>query len=182
MIRPSLSLWIAGLVLLAGSPSFAAGGAHDQGSWELGLNSNFDQGFSPSIAYYIADNIALFTQAAYSQSEFEQSGATADRTQMSFGGGLEFNVPTGGPIVPFLGILLLYTSEEIDNGGVIDELGGPATSIQGGLKLMVGKRSSVNVLASYLTGSLDSTNGGVTEPDIDVTDVSFALGFSLYFP
>jgi hypothetical protein len=46
---------------------------------------------------------------------------------------------------------------------------------------MVNERSSVNILLSYLTGTLESTVGGATGPDADITDVSLGLGYSLYF-
>jgi hypothetical protein len=185
MTKRSLWMWMVGFLLLAATPALAAGGAHDQGSWELALNSDFDQGFSPAIAYYIADNLALITQAAYSQDEIDVSGTTLDTTQTSFGAGLEFNIPTGGPVVPFVGVLLVYASQEEDaSGGVIGDLevSGPVTQINAGLKLMANERSSVNIFVSYLTGSLESTIDGATGPDADVTGVSAGLGFSLYFP
>lgn len=150
----------------------------------LTLSSDFDQGFSPSVAYYLVDNLALIAQATYSQREFDISGSTVDTTHTAFGAGLEFNIPTGGPVVPFVGVALLYASEEEDSPGTVDdiEVSGPATEIDAGVKFMVNERSSVNIFVSYLTGSLESTIAGSTGPDADVTEVSGGLGFSLYFP
>lgn len=183
MRKRSLWMWMTGFMLLAAPPALAAEGAHGQGSWEVTLTSDFDQGFAPSIGYYLADNLVLTVQATYAQDEIDISGATTDITHTAFGAGLEFNVPTGGPVVPFVGVSLLYASEEEDAPGVIDdiELSGPAIEVEGGVKFMVNDRSSVNVLVSYLTGTLESTVAGATGPDADVTDVSLGLGYSLYF-
>jgi hypothetical protein len=172
---------MVGFLVLAATPALAAEGAHGQGSWEVTLTSDFDQGFSPSIGYYIIDNLALTVLASYSQTEVEQAGAKTDVTDTSFGAGVAFNVPTGGPVVPFVGVSLQYFNEEIDDAGVIDELGGPAIEVTGGVKFMVNERSSFNILLSYLTGTLDSTTSGTADPDIDVTDVTLGLGYSLYF-
>jgi len=158
---------MVGFLVLAATPALAAEGAHGQGSWEVTLTSDFDQGFSPSIGYYIIDNLALTVLASYSQTEVEQAGAKTDVTDTSFGAGVAFNVPTGGPVVPFVGLSLQYLNEEIDDAGVIDELGGPAIEVTGGVKFMVNERSSFNILLSYLTGTLDSTTGGTANPDID---------------
>ena len=181
MTKQSLWIWMAGFLVLATTPALAAEGAHGQGSWEVTLTSDFDQGFSPSIGYYIIDNLALTVLASYSQTEIEQAGAKTDVTDTSFGAGVAFNVPTGGPVVPFVGVSLQYFNEEIDDAGVIDELGGPAIEVTGGVKFMVNERSSFNILFSYLTGTLDSTTSGTVDPDIDVTDVTLGLGYSLYF-
>jgi hypothetical protein len=174
---------MVGFLVLAATPALAAEGAHGKGSWEVTLTSDFDQGFSPSIGYYIADNLALTVQATHSQNEIDVAGATTDITHTALGAGLVFNVPTGGPVVPFVGVLLQYAREEDDAPGVINdlELSGPAIEVEGGVKFMVNERSSVNILLSYLTGTLESTVGGATGPDADVTDVSLGLGYSLYF-
>jgi len=174
-------MWIAGLLALAATPALAAEGAHGKGSWEVTLTSDSDLAFSPSIAYYIIDNLALTVLASYSNLELEQSGTKADVTDSSYGAGLEFDVPAGGPVVPFVSISLLYFNEKTDNAGVIDELGGPAVDVTGGVKFMVNERSSFNVLLSYMTGTLDSTTSGAADPDIDINNVAFGLGYSLYF-
>jgi hypothetical protein len=183
MTKQSLWMWMAGFLVLAATPALAAEGAHGQGSWEVTLTSDFDQGFSPSVGYYLADNLALTVQATYSQSEIDVAGATTDVTETALGAGLVFNVPTGGPVVPFVGVSLEYLSQEEDAPGVINdlELSGPAIEVEGGVKFMVNERSSVNILLSYLTGTLESTIGGATGPDADVTDVLLGLGYSLYF-
>lgn len=184
MIKQSLWMGTVGLWLLAAAPTWAAEGAHRQGTWEVTLTSDFDEGFSPSIGYYLVDNLVLSVLATYAQNEVDVSGITTDVTETAFGAGLEFNIPTAGPVVPVVGVSFLYVSQEEDLPGVIDdlELSGPTIQVEGGLKFAVNERSSVNLLVFYTTGTLESTVAGAAGPDADVTDVSVGLGYSIYFP
>lgn len=184
MIKRALWLGLVGLMISAATPGLAAEGAHGEGAWEISLTSDFDQGFSPSVAYYVINNLALTVQGRYAKAEEDESGVgTTDVTHTSFGAGLEYNIPTGSAIVPFLGIVWLYGSEDEDASGTANdhEANFSALEYEGGVKLMIGERSSVNLIVSYLTGSRESTTGGAADPDIDVTDLSLGLGYSLYF-
>jgi outer membrane protein W len=184
MTKRVLWMLMAGFLALGAAPALAAGDAHGKGAWEITLTSDFGPGFSPSIAYYLIDNLALTVSASYAQDEFDDGTDKVDVTDTSAGVGVEYNIPMGGAVVPFVGASLQYISEDHDETGTINDEDFNATAIEvdAGVKFMVNDRSSVNFLVSYLMGTLESTTAGSANSDVDITDVSLGLGYSLYFP
>jgi hypothetical protein len=180
MTKRVLWMWMAGFLALGATPALAAGTAHGQGAWEITLSSDFGShsGFAPSVGYYIIDNLALTVVGMYSTGEQDDGTTTVDITETAYGVGVEYNFPTGTAIIPVLGASLQYFNEELDAGAGTVENSGTAIEVDAGAKFMVGERSSVNLLLSYLTGTLEETGN----PDIDETDLSLVLGYSIYFP
>jgi outer membrane protein W len=185
MTKRVLWMWMAGFLALGATPALAAGNAHGKGAWEITLTSDFDQVFSPSIAYYVIDNLALTVVASYAQEEQDDGTSKVDITDTAFGAGVEYNIPMGGAIVPFVGASLQYFSEDHDeSGGTLndEEFNGTAIEVDAGVKFMVNDRSSVNFLLSYLMGTVEPTIGGSSQDDVDITDMSVGVGYSIYFP
>jgi hypothetical protein len=181
MTKRVLWMWMAGFLALGATPAMAAGGAHGKGAWEITLNSDLGDHhpvFVPKIGYYVIDNLALTVIASYAQGEEDDGTTTTDITQTTMGAGVEYNFPTGGSIIPVLGATLQYFNEEHDDGATTTEDSGTAIEVEGGVKFMVGERSSVNLLLAYLTGTLESSGS----PDTDVTDLMLRVGYSIYFP
>jgi len=172
-------------VILVGAlatPALAAEQPFQQRTWELTLESDFDNGFVPRIGYYVMDNLAVSALAMFDKSELKISGVKDTTTEQRLGLGLDFNIPTGTNVVPFVGVAVEYINLEEDDGVTpVIKVSGPAVDISGGVKILVGARGSVNLGLNYTTATLDSTVGGVSGPDTDVNDFSGTVGYSLYF-
>lgn len=168
---------------LTAAPAFGHDGPPmDQGSWELRLSSDTVNDFVPQISYFISDHLAAVLNVAYDNNETDRGGTPEETTEMSIGFGLELNLGMADSrVVPFIGGSIAYINDE-ETGGVADvSASGAAFGIEGGLKFMVGERSSVNVSALYSTGTFDTETGGVSTGDVDLTRFAARLGYSLYF-
>jgi hypothetical protein len=169
------------LVSAFGTPVLAAEQPFQQGTWELSLTSEFDPIFDPSVGYYVVDNLAITVDASYGKTESEVSSAKDTSTTQAVGVGFDVNIPTGTIVVPLISFGVQYFGTEEDDGVDVIELSGPAMTVGGGLRLLVGERSSVNLGVAYSKGTLESTLNGTPGADVDVTDLAGFVGYSLYF-
>ena len=182
-------LWIGIFICIMGlfdtRSALAAEGPFQQGSWELKLNSDFDNAYRPFIEYYLVDNLAIFALGMYDHTETKITGGigngTTDKvTETRFGVGLEYNIPTGAVVVPYASVAVENLSMKEDDGTTVTKVDGPALDLEAGIKIMVGTRGSVNIGVLYTVASLDTTVSGSTNT-ADVKDLAGQLGFSLHF-
>lgn len=180
-------LWLIGLVVtLWAAPGSAAEGPYRQGSWEVRLSSTTAPAFVPSIAYYLADHVALTGSLIYLHQEItDKAAGVTDTTEMDdmglqVGGEMTFQSPQSA-VAPYVGLSIQYRDREISDATGSFTATGPLIQVAGGLKVMAGARASVNVGFTYLTGTLDVEETGFSPIDREVSEWAGLLGYSVYF-
>lgn len=168
--------------LLLGLPgaAFATDPRFDRGSWELGIELNPNIGLEPSIGYFIADNLSFSVHVAGNGIAFERPGTANDEAsdaEVRLDG--TFNVPTGGSVVPILGLGLSSFSREEKTAGVTtyDREG---REVHGtlGLRFLVGQIGAVNLLLRAGRATVDNN---LTRATQDSGFADLALAYSLFF-
>jgi hypothetical protein len=179
---------LAVLCLLAPAPAIAAAAdgpagtdpRFDRGSWELALRVVPNGGMQPAIGYFLADNVSLNVQVGISAVAFQNPAAPDDElNQGEVDVEVLFDIPTHGPLVPFVGAGGGVFSQEVKLAGTTSsDVDGRQIYGVGGLRFLVGAIASINLYLSAGATTFDDNLAGTSQ---DGGFADLGVSYSLFF-
>ncbi|MBI5136479.1 MAG: hypothetical protein HZA24_03975 [Nitrospirae bacterium] len=158
-----------------------AGDRFDKGSWRVGVAlDSVDSSLTPSIGYFLADNLEIAVHLDSSVATISNPGAADDELESAeVGAVLRYSFPVGGSVVPVIGAgLASYTETEKSAGSTTSDLEGSLLMLSAGVRFLVGEIGSVDLTLAGAGGTVDDNVAGTSH---DVSVGSFSLSYSLYF-
>ena len=156
------------------------------GTWELSLHTSAsDIDISPSIGYFILDNVEAIVHIDYSKItyDFPTGDNDVDSTNYMFEAGVLYNIPITAniepAIVPFIigEITYFRQKEDVENSTTLDStFDGFGIDAGLGIRFLVGKIASINTSFMFGVADLD-----VDDSSVDVTGYGFDISYSLFF-
>jgi opacity protein-like surface antigen len=173
-----------GLALFMGigtGPVHAATPALQQGMWDLSLNFGMTPfgtvgppfvggGFVPNLGFFVTDDLEAIGFFSFTSGSVEND-TEADVDLLQLGAEGRYNLPIGGPVVPYVGIGLALTSADVEGSETdLFEL-----FISGGARYFITPTSAVGGNVGFTLGT-----GELNDEDFDLAALRLFVSYSLF--
>ncbi len=143
--------------------------------------------FTPSVAYFVIENLSLGLELGYSSQKQENADSEFKTNTLGIFAGGNYFIETGSEnLRPFVGLSAGLSSAKstfsIDNGFTNDEMTDKSSGftyiVRGGLSYFINQNVSVDFLLRYLSANLkDGDNSDFVVKD---RSIGVGLGFSIF--